>query len=32
VHFIAFREQKLGKIRAILPGDPRDERAFGHTR
>src|SRR5438876_3726893 len=28
VHFIPFGEQKLGQIRAVLPGDAREQRFF----
>ena len=29
--FVALFEQQLGEVRAVLPGDAGDERAFGHV-
>jgi hypothetical protein len=30
VHLVALAEQKLGQVRAILPGNTRDQRALYH--
>ena len=31
VHFIAFREQELGQVRAVLPGDACDQSPLRHA-